>query len=146
MDASEMPEREASEKGDGDDAPGGGVGGVARPRCPQAVARRRRPGRSARAGGRASRTRGLRLMRVTGRLSLHRARPWPDAAHDRRTVTDAPNVMWASDGAQITIVQDGKVWRFGVAERWAAALVGWHVIKRGTRREALQAIGIASLS
>src|SRR5277367_2013699 len=33
--------------------------------------------------------------------------------------------------------------RAGVAEHWNAELLGWHVAKRGTRFEALQAIGMA---
>jgi len=44
---------------------------------------------------------------------------------------------------QITTVQDGKVWLFGVIEHWNAELVGWHVAKRGTRFEATQAISMA---
>jgi hypothetical protein len=51
--------------------------------------------------------------------------------------------MWATDATQIATVQDGKVWLFGVAEHWNAELIGWHVAKRGTRFEALQAVGMA---
>lgn len=94
-------------------------------------------------GLRVARKRVLRLMRENGLLSPHRARPRPEAAHDRRIVTDAPNLMWAIDGTQITTVQDGKVWLFATAEHWNAEAVGWHVSKRGTRRAALQAIGMA---
>ena len=32
---------------------------------------------------------------------------------------------------QITTVQDGKVWLFGVIEHWNAEALGWHVAKRG---------------
>ena len=94
-------------------------------------------------GVRVSRKRVLRLMRENALLSPHRARPRPEATHDRRIVTDAPNVMWAIDGTQITTVHDGKVWLFGVAEHWNAELVGWHVSKNGTRHEALQAMSMA---
>ena len=92
---------------------------------------------------RVSRKRLLRLMREHGLLSPHRARRRSDAPHDRRIVTEAPNVIWATDATQIATVQDGKVWQFGVAEHWNAELPGWHVAKRGTRFEALQAVGIA---
>ena len=51
--------------------------------------------------------------------------------------------MWAIDATQITTVQDGKVWLFGVAEHWNAELLGWHVSKRGTRFEAIEALGMA---
>ena len=94
-------------------------------------------------GIRVSRKRVLRLMREHALLSPHRARPWPDAAHDRHIVTEAPDVMWATDATQVTTVQDGKVWLFGVAEHWNAELLGWHVAKRGTRFEAIQAVGMA---
>ena len=94
-------------------------------------------------GLRVARKRVLRLMRESGLLSPHRARPRPDAAHDRRIVTDAPNVMWAIDGTQISTVRDGKVWLFATVEHWNAEALGWHLSKRGTRREALQAMGMA---
>jgi transposase InsO family protein len=85
----------------------------------------------------------LRLMRQHALLSPHRARPRPDAPHERRIITAAPNLMWATDATRITTVQDGKVWLFGVAEHWNAELLGWHVAKRGTRYEAIQAVGMA---
>ena len=94
-------------------------------------------------GLRVARKRVLRLMRENALLSPHRARPRPVETHDRRIVTDAPNLMWAIDGTQIATVQDGKVWLFAVAEHWNAEALGWHVSKRGTRREALQAMGMA---
>jgi putative transposase len=93
---------------------------------------------------RVSRKRVLRLMRDNALLSPHRARQRTDtAAHDRRIITEAPNVMWATDATQITTVRDGKVWLFGVAEHWNAELLGWHVARRGTRYEAIQAVGMA---
>jgi transposase InsO family protein len=94
-------------------------------------------------GIRVSRKRVLRLMRGHALLSPHRARQRTEAAHDRRIVTAAPNVMWATDGTQITTVRDGKVWLFGVVEHWNAELLGWHVAKSGTRFEATQALGMA---
>ena len=76
-------------------------------------------------------------------LASSRSKKRSDAPHDRRIVTEAPNVMWATDATQIATVQDGKVWLFGVAEHWNAELLGWHVAKCGTRFEALQALGMA---
>jgi putative transposase len=92
---------------------------------------------------RVSRKRVLRPMRDNALLSPHRARRRTDTAHDRHIVTEAPNVMWATDATQVTTVRDGKVWLFGVAEHWNAELLGWHVAKRGTRYEAIQAVGMA---
>jgi putative transposase len=94
-------------------------------------------------GLRVARKRVLRLMRENALLSPHRARPRPAVDHDRKIVTGAPNVMWAIDGTQIATVRDGKVWLFAAAEHWNAEALGWHVGKRGTRREALQAMGMA---
>jgi putative transposase len=51
--------------------------------------------------------------------------------------------MWAIDATQVTTVQDGKVWLFGVVEHWNAEMLGWHVSRRGTRHEAIQALGMA---
>jgi hypothetical protein len=78
-------------------------------------------------GLRVSRQRVLRLMRQHALLSPHRARARPETSHERHIITEAPNVMWATDATQVTTVQDGKVWLFGVAEHWNAELLGWHV-------------------
>jgi transposase InsO family protein len=94
-------------------------------------------------GIRVSRKRVLRLMRDNALLSPHRVRSRSETAHDRHIVTEAPNILWATDATQIPTVQDGKVWLFGVAEHWNAELLGWHVAKRGTRYEAIQAVGMA---
>src|SRR4051812_46590065 len=90
-----------------------------------------------------SRKRVLRLMRQYALLSPHRVRTRPETLHERHIITEAPNVMWATDATQITTVQDGKVWLFGVVEHWNAEIMGWHVAKRGTRFEAIQALGMA---
>jgi putative transposase len=94
-------------------------------------------------GIRVSRKRVLWLMRDHALLSPHRVQPRPEALHERQIITAAPNFMWATDATQITTVQDGKVWLFGVAEHWNAELLGWHVAKHGTRYEAIQAVGMA---
>ena len=92
---------------------------------------------------RVSRRRVLRLMHEHALLSPHRSRQRTQTAHDRHIITQAPNIMWATDATQITTVQDGNVWLFAVAEHWNAELLGWHVAKSGTRFEATQAIGMA---
>ncbi len=51
--------------------------------------------------------------------------------------------MWAIDVTQVTTVQDGKVWLFGVVEHWNAEMLRWHVARRGTRYEVIQALGMA---
>src|SRR6476469_9681067 len=94
-------------------------------------------------GVRVSRKRVLRLMREHALLSPHRARSRSGDTHDRHIITEAPNVMWATDATQIVTVQDGKVWLFGVVEHWNAELLGWHVSKIGSRFETTQAVGLA---
>jgi hypothetical protein len=49
------------------------------------------------------------MMREHALLSPHRSRPRPGGAHERHIITEAPNVMWASEATQIPIAQDGKV-------------------------------------
>lgn len=94
-------------------------------------------------GLRAARKRVLRLMRENGLLSPHRARLRTDEEHDRRIITDAPDIMWAIDGTQIRTVADGNVCLFAVAEHWNAEALGWSVHKRGTHKQALDALSMA---
>jgi hypothetical protein len=39
----------------------------------------------------------LRLMREHSLLSPHRARTRPETSHERHIITEAPNLMWATD-------------------------------------------------
>ena len=94
-------------------------------------------------GIRVSRKRVLRLMREHTMLSPHRSRTRVAASHDRHIITDAPNVMWATDATQIVTAQDGKVWLFGVIEHWNAEVLGWNVVKCGNRYAAAEAVGMA---
>ena len=94
-------------------------------------------------GVRVARKRVLRLMRENALLSPYRARTRDDTPHDRQIITEAPNLMWATDATQIITVQDGKVWLFGVVEHWNAEALGWHVAKRGDRYAAIQAVSMA---
>jgi transposase InsO family protein len=94
-------------------------------------------------GIRVARKRVLRLMRENLLLSPHRSRPRDDTPHDRKIITEAPNLMWATDATQIITVRDGKVWLFGTIEHWNAEALGWHVSKRGDRYAAVQAVSMA---
>jgi putative transposase len=93
-------------------------------------------------GIRVANKRVLRLMKENRLLSPHRGRAGHALEHDGRIVTDVPNEMWATDGARILTVEDGWVWFFGALEHWNSECVGWHVIKEGTRYEALQPISM----
>ena len=89
-----------------------------------------------------SRKRVLRIMRENHLLSPHRARRASGAAHEGRIITDAPNVMWGTDGTQVLTVEEGNVWIFAAVEHWNAECVGWHVAKTGDRFAALQPVAM----
>ncbi len=94
-------------------------------------------------GIRVSRKRLLRVMRENTLLSPRRTRREDEDSDQRQITTTTPNVMWAIDATQVTTVQHGKVWIFGIAEHWNAEFLGWRVTKRGTRFEATQPLALA---
>ncbi len=98
-------------------------------------------------GVRVSRKRVLRLMRENNLLSPHRGRQGQPQVHDGTIITEAPNLMWGTDGAKVFTVDEGWVWVFSAVEHWNAECVGWHVTKRGDRYAALEPIsqGLTSL-
>ena len=67
-------------------------------------------------GIRVARTRVLRVMRAHGLLSPHRGRQGAAKTHDGRVITQAPNVMWGTDGVRVFTLDD---------EFWA-----WHMPSR----------------
>ena len=95
-------------------------------------------------GIRVARTRVLRVMRAHGLLSPHRGRQGAAKTHDGRVITQAPNVMWGTDGVRVFTLDDGWGWIFAAVEHWNAECVGWHVCKvgkplRGTRSDCARA-------
>ena len=97
-------------------------------------------------GVRVSRKRVLRLMRENHLLSPHRGRQGEPAVHDGTITTEAPNLMWGTDGAKVFTVDEGWVWVFSAVEHWNAECVGWHVTKHGDRYAALEPISQALTS
>ncbi len=91
---------------------------------------------------RVSRKRVLRVMRENHLLSPHRGRKGAAAPHDGVIVTDAPNVMWGTDGSRVFTLDQGWVWIFSAVEHWNAECVGWHVVKEGDRYAALEPIAM----
>lgn len=91
---------------------------------------------------RVSRKRVQRLMRENHLLSPHRVRQCSGDAHPGHIITDAPNIMWGSDGTRIFTVDDGWVWVFTAVEHWNSECVGWHVCKIGSRFAALEAVSM----
>lgn len=98
-------------------------------------------------GIRVSRKQVLRLMRENRLLSPCRGRQGHPDPHDGRIVTEAPNLMWGTDGTKVFTLEDGWVWVFAAVEHWNAECVGWHVTKHGDRYAALEPIsqGLMSL-
>jgi putative transposase len=92
---------------------------------------------------RVSRKRILRIMRKNQLLSPYRCRKTTGPKHTGTIITEAPNVMWGTDGTRILTVDDGYVWLFSAVEHWSAECVGWHVVKHGTRYAALEPIAMA---
>ena len=74
---------------------------------------------------RVARTRVLRVMRAHRLLSPHRGRQGAAQAHDGTVITQAPNVMWGTDGVRVFTLDDGWVWIFAAVEHWNAECVGW---------------------
>lgn len=86
------------------------------------------------------RNRVLSLMRDNALLSPHRGKQAPQDPHDGKIITDAPNIMWCSDGTKLRTALDGWVWVFSVEEHWNAECLGWHVCKVGDRFAALEPV------
>ena len=91
-------------------------------------------------GIRVARTRVLRVMRAHKLLSPHRSRQGAARVHAGTIVTQAPNVMWGTDGVRVFTLDDGWGWIFTAVEHWNAECVGWHVCKVGSRFAALEPI------
>jgi putative transposase len=90
-----------------------------------------------------ARKRVLRLMREHQLLSPRRGRQGTPVAHDGTIRTDAPNVMWGTDGAKVFTLDEGWVWAFVAVEHWTGECVGWHVAKAGTAYAALEPLAQA---
>ena len=73
-------------------------------------------------------------------LSPHRGRQGAARVHAGTIVTQAPNVMWGTDGVRVFTLDDGWGWIFTAVEHWNAECVGWHVCKVGSRFAALEPI------
>lgn len=85
-----------------------------------------------------ARKRVLRVMREAHLLSPHRGRQGERRAHEGVITTEAPNVMWGTDGARVLTARDGYVWLFIAVEHWNFECMGWHVSKIGDRFAALE--------
>jgi len=92
------------------------------------------------------RNRVLRIMRDERLLSPARAPFVPPNPHNGTIVTDAPNIMWGTDGIRLWTVDEGWGWCFPVVEHWNAECLGVHVCKTGDRFAALEPVAQAVLA
>lgn len=88
----------------------------------------------------AGRNRVLKVMKEHNLLSPSRHCYHAPKQHDGRITTDAPNMMWGTDGTKILTLEDGWVWVFSVIDHWNAECLGWHVSKVGNRFSAFDPI------
>jgi len=83
----------------------------------------------------------LRLMRRHQLLAPTRTgHPHGPQAHDGHIVTEAPNVMWGTDGTRFFTEQDGWCWLFTAVDHHTSEIVGHYVTKRGDRFAALEPV------
>jgi putative transposase len=88
-----------------------------------------------------SKRRVLGLMRRHQLLAPTRdGTPHGPQAHDGTITTDAPNVMWGTDGTRFFTAQDGWCWLFTAVDHHTSEIVGHYVTKRGDRFAALEAV------
>lgn len=82
----------------------------------------------------------LRRMRALRLLSPHRRPTRPAKAHDGSLQTARPDVRWATDGAQIETVRQGRVWLFVAVDHHHGECVGAHVSGSGDRFAAMEPV------
>jgi transposase InsO family protein len=85
-------------------------------------------------------------MRENNLLSPYRGRRGHPHLHQGEIITQAPNVMWGTDGARVFTVEEGWGWLFVAVEHWNAECVGWHICKQGSRFAALEPISKGLMS
>jgi len=92
-------------------------------------------------GIRTSKERVLRLLRENQLLSpARRSEQDRGNPHEGRIVTEAPDQMWGTDATVTSTEAEGAVTIFAAIDHYTAECVGIHVVKRGTRFEALEPI------
>lgn len=89
---------------------------------------------------RVAKDRVCRLMRENALLSPYRVPQGAPSLHAGSIQTEAPNLMWGTDGIRIQTVADGWVWVFSAVDHFDACCVGIHAVKVGNRFAALQPI------
>jgi len=87
-----------------------------------------------------SKNRVFRLMKENNLLNAAPGGSGTSRIHDGKIVTDAPNVMWGTDGKKFFTRRDGWCWLFDVVDHFNSEIIGYNVVKGGDRFEATRAI------
>lgn len=92
----------------------------------------------------AGKSRVNRIMRENNLLSPNRRpRKANKREHDGTIITDAPNLMWATDGKKFWIEGLGWHWFFGVIDHFNDEIISWHIAKKGNRFAAMEPVRAA---
>lgn len=85
-----------------------------------------------------------RIMRENNLLSPNRVeRKVNKHEHNGTIITNAPNIMWATDGKKFWIEGSGWHWFFGVIDHFNDEIHSWHIAKKGNRFAALEPVRAA---
>lgn len=82
----------------------------------------------------------FRLMQERNMLNATSGGTGSSRPHDGRLITDAPNIMWGTDGKKFFTRRDGWCWLFDVIDHFNSEVIGYNVVKRGDRFEATRAV------
>ena len=81
------------------------------------------------------------LMRENDLLSSTRpVRGGRKNKHEGKIITQAPNLMWATDGKKFFAGKDGWCWFFGVIDHFNDEILSWYTAKKGTRFAAMEPV------
>lgn len=97
------------------------------------------------AGIKVGKSRVQRLMRENDLMSpyRHRQARKKKSEHKGAIITDAPNVMWATDGKKFWVADKGWCWLFPVIDHFNDEIIAFSVAKTGNRFAAMEPIRTA---
>jgi putative transposase len=82
----------------------------------------------------------FRLMKEDDLLNKAPGGSGSSRVHDGKLTTEAPDVMWGTDGKKFFTRRDGWCWFFDVADHFNSELIGYNIVKYGDRFEASRAV------
>jgi len=91
-------------------------------------------------GDSVSKNRVFRIMQLEDLLNKAPGGSGSSRVHDGKLITDAPNIMWGTDGKKFFTRSDGWCWLFDVIDHYNSEIIGYTVVKTGDRFEASRAV------